>query len=197
MTGIYKITSPTNKIYIGQAIDIFKRLKSYDKTDCKRQPRLYNSLKYYGFENHNFEIIELCGEFDLNYFERKWQDFYNVTSNKGLNCKLQFTNDKSGTLSKETKIKISNSRKGFKHSEETKLKIKSYKHTEFFCQRRSEVTRGSNNPRSKKLICTKTNKIYNCAKEALIDFNISYSTLIRYLKNKLPNKTTLIYYNHD
>ena len=50
MIGIYKITSPTNKIYIGQSTNIENRWNDYYKMiRCKRQTRLYNSLKKYGF----------------------------------------------------------------------------------------------------------------------------------------------------
>ena len=54
MIGIYKITSPTNKIYIGQSIDIENRFTKYKSLDCKNQVRLYNSLKKYGFDKHKF-----------------------------------------------------------------------------------------------------------------------------------------------
>lgn len=124
MTGIYKITSPSNKVYIGQSVDIFYRLYNYDTLDCKGQRKLYNSLKKYGFNNHKFEIIELCGESDLNYWERYYQDLFNVIGENGLNCKLTGTNDKSGRLSKETKLKIKISNTSLKRSEETKLKFK-------------------------------------------------------------------------
>lgn len=55
--GIYQITSPTGSIYIGQSIDINKRLLDYHKLNCKNQPALYNSLKKHGPENHRFKII--------------------------------------------------------------------------------------------------------------------------------------------
>ena len=147
MTGIYKITSPSNKIYIGQSVDINKRLNSYKYLDCKSQPKLYNSLKKYGFENHKFEIITSCYEEQLNEFERDFQEVYNVIGENGLNCKLTETKDKSGKLSQETKDKIGNSnrnrifnneimenfkkfRKNFKFSEESKLSLR---HSLFFC----------------------------------------------------------------
>jgi hypothetical protein len=37
MIGIYKITSPTDKIYIGQSIDIDKRKLDYIKKYIKQQ----------------------------------------------------------------------------------------------------------------------------------------------------------------
>jgi hypothetical protein len=51
--GIYKITSPSNKIYIGQSNNILYRWKyCYKKLNCKSQRHLYNSLMKYGFDNH-------------------------------------------------------------------------------------------------------------------------------------------------
>ena len=140
MIGIYKITSPTNKIYIGQSIDIENRFTKYKCLDCKNQIRLYNSLKKYGFNKHKFEIVLECGIDDLNDNERYYQDLYLAIGKNGLNCKLTKSNDKSGLLSEETKVKIGKSNKGRiisenektrlkninlgrKHSEETKLKM--------------------------------------------------------------------------
>lgn len=111
MIGIYKITSPSGRIYIGQSVDIEKRINSYKRLDCKKQPRLYNSLLKYGPDNHFFEVVEECEIIHLNHSERYWQDYFDCLSN-GLNCRLQSTSDKSGRLSIETKLKISKNRKG-------------------------------------------------------------------------------------
>jgi len=71
MIGIYKITSPTNKIYIGQSTNITDRWKRYYKLNhCRNQIKLYNSLKKHGFKNHIFEIIEECNWEELNIRER-------------------------------------------------------------------------------------------------------------------------------
>ncbi len=48
MIGIYKITSPTNKIYIGQSWTIEKREKAYGAKSCKKQPKLYFSINNMG-----------------------------------------------------------------------------------------------------------------------------------------------------
>lgn len=48
MVGIYKITNPNGRIYIGQSTDIKFRWGIYRKLKCKDQPSLYNSLKKYG-----------------------------------------------------------------------------------------------------------------------------------------------------
>ena len=104
---IYKITSPSGKIYIGQTNDIIKRRNAYNSNHCKRQPKLYNSIKKYGWNNHTFEIIEEVSmefnKFWLNLQEIYCIDFYNSFVN-GLNC----------TLGGD----------GANHSDETKQKIK-------------------------------------------------------------------------
>jgi predicted GIY-YIG superfamily endonuclease len=57
MFYIYKITSPSGKIYIGITKDINRRFKSYEKLRCKNQIFLYNSILKYGWENHIKEIL--------------------------------------------------------------------------------------------------------------------------------------------
>lgn len=107
--GIYKITSPSLKIYIGQSIDIERRFKSYyNLNKSKKQTRLYNSFLKYGIINHKFEILEECNIEELNIKERYWQDYYNVLDEYGLNCRLTDTNDKKGKLSVKTCLKIKN-----------------------------------------------------------------------------------------
>lgn len=117
---IYKITSPSNKVYIGQTIDFNKRFIKYKKLQCKEQPRLYNSLAKYGYENHLIKIIEECNIFSLNIRERFWQDNYNVIGKNGLNCILTKTNEKYAVVSDETKKRMSISKKGIKFSDEHK-----------------------------------------------------------------------------
>ena len=126
MKGIYKITSPTNKIYIGQSINIEERFRSYKKLkNCKNQIKLLNSFNKHGVLNHNFEVLEEC-EFEvLDERERYWQEYYNSCGEFGLNLILTGTSKKKSLHSKETIDKIKEARKKQKisHSEETKLKI--------------------------------------------------------------------------
>ena len=129
MIGIYKITSPTKKVYIGQSLNIEFRFSTYKRLDCKRQPRLYASLNKYGVKKHKFEVILECEPYELNEKERYYQELYN-TINKGLNCQFVKTNTEKYRHSEETKQKIRNSNlgkvsvnKGVKFSEEHKLKI--------------------------------------------------------------------------
>jgi group I intron endonuclease len=107
--GVYKITSPSNRIYIGQSINIKKRWNKYKRLDCKVQPKLYRSLLKYGPKNHIFEIIEICLEDQLLERETYWKYYYNVLEVSSLCCKID---GRGGKHSEETKQKISTALKG-------------------------------------------------------------------------------------
>lgn len=109
--GIYKITSPSSKIYIGQSKQLRRRFKSYERLECKGQIALYGSFLKYGFDKHLFEVIEKCDIDSLNQRERYWQDFYDVLK-YGLNCELQRTHDKPKVFSEKSRLKMSKSLKG-------------------------------------------------------------------------------------
>lgn len=112
MTGIYKITSPTGRIYIGQAVNVEKRWADYRRGNAKFQTKLKRSFFKYGVEAHIFEILIECPLNELNQRERYYQDLYEVTSEKGLNCVLTKTDTLSGVLSEEVKQKIGIGNKG-------------------------------------------------------------------------------------
>ena len=118
--GIYKITSPTNKIYIGQSINIERRYKEYSKSNCKNQTKLFLSLKKYGFENHKFEIVEECNVSFLEERETYWKLFYKVLEVPSLCCRID---GKFGYLSQETKDKISKGLLGTVRSKTTRQSI--------------------------------------------------------------------------
>lgn len=112
MIGIYKITSPTKRVYIGQSINIEKRISNYRGLHCKKQPIIYRSFIKYGFEKHKIEILCQCEISELNDKERYYQDLYSAIGVNGMNCKLTKTNDRSGYASEETKKKQSIGNKG-------------------------------------------------------------------------------------
>ena len=175
MSFIYKITSPSNRIYIGQTVDIEKRFLKYKGYCCKMQPRLYNSFIKYNVENHIFEIIEECDESDLNNRERYYQDQYDVLGKNGLNCTLTKTNDRSGKWSIESKLKMSESHKGKVVSEKTKIKI------------------SLNSPRCKEVINIETGEIYKSCTELCNLIGVNIKTLSKKLSGNRPNTTIYRY----
>jgi group I intron endonuclease len=125
--GIYKITSPTGKVYIGQSRDINKRFNSYKRLQCKRQPKLYNSFKKHGVINHKFEALYECNKELLD----KWEKFYISQLESFGILGLNLTDGGHfGGKSKESKKKMSDFMKGNKiwlnrkHSEESKNKMR-------------------------------------------------------------------------
>jgi hypothetical protein len=105
ISGIYKITSPSGKVYIGQGRDIHYRLNRYKNIEyCKGQKHLYYSFLKYGFENHKFEILQQAPIEDLNELEINYIWRYNSTNREvGLNLSK---GGKVGGHSEESKILI-------------------------------------------------------------------------------------------
>lgn len=150
---IYKIISPSNKIYVGSTVNLFNRLKAHSRynfiTKNKGCSKLYNSFKKYDIINHKVFIVEVIdNNKDLNDREIYYINLYNSFEN-GLNLttggrdhfnhstktKLFLRNLNLGkTVSKEVRLKMSlnrknkpSNRKGVKLSNETKDKISNSK----------------------------------------------------------------------
>ena len=134
--GIYKITSPNNRVYIGQSNDIRRRILTYfEPKGGSSQVRLKASFNKYSIDLHNLIILEECKESLLNERERYWQEYYNVLSKSGLNCKMTTTLDTSGTLSDETKKLIGSKTKGTtKTCQSTMKKVYQYSKDGAFLQ---------------------------------------------------------------
>jgi hypothetical protein len=124
MIGIYKIISPTRKVYIGQSIDIERRWREHKKIIKGKHTKFYHSLQKYGEKEHIFEILEECDVCDLSVKETfyKTQFINEFGWDNALFCFL-VDGINGGYLCQETKDKISNGLIGRKLSEETKLKI--------------------------------------------------------------------------
>lgn len=88
MVTIYKITSPTGRIYIGQTTNLKFRLRDYKSKSYKpkAKTKILNSLRKYGFTAHYFDIIEIV---DLSLGDEReiyWIDFYkSYNTLKGMN----------------------------------------------------------------------------------------------------------------
>lgn len=143
-SGIYKITSPTGKVYIGQALNIRHRLKRYFRLECKRQYKLYNSFIKYGVENHKFEVIEECEVDNLFCRERYWQDEFDVLSEKGMNLTLSSCDDKKRVWSEEVKQGMIHKLKQ-RYLDGEIPAFKGKKHTEYSKKLMSDSRTGSGN----------------------------------------------------
>lgn len=218
--GIYKITSCSGRVYIGQSMNILRRKHRYSLLRCKKQVKLYNSIKKYGWEKHIFKIIEECSVENLNIRERYWQEYYDCVEN-GLNCRYTKTDDKSGVMSEESKKKLSISLTGRKLSSLTKTKISNSKkgkpirkpkvrnnvgvNNSFYgkthnkkskvimSKNRKGLLKGESNGRSRKLINSETKVVYDCIKCAAEELNIKVGTLRAMLSGIQKNTSKLVY----
>ena len=72
MGVIYKITSPTGRIYVGKTKRPKTRVWEYRWRSKKRKSIVHDSIKGYGWEAHKFEIIEETTDDLLNEREIFW-----------------------------------------------------------------------------------------------------------------------------
>ena len=206
MIGIYKITNPKGRIYIGQSINIENRFKVYRREFGIKQSKLFNSFLKYGADAHKFEIITECELSELNELERYYQEIFNCVK-KGLNCNYVKTNSRSGKLSEETKLKMTNAQMGNKkwlgrkHTEETKLKMsksmKGIKKSPEYCLAMSKRMKGKPttmiSPSTKIVLDVVNGIFYQSLKEASNSSLIKYNTLKAHLSRYKVNRTNFIY----
>lgn len=84
-SGVYAIrNSVNNKVYVGSAIDLYRRYYHHFG-DLKRNKhtndKLNKAVKKYGFANFSFCLLEFCEPENLLTVEQKWIDKYNSVAN--------------------------------------------------------------------------------------------------------------------
>lgn len=123
MVGIYKIASPSGKVYIGQSFDVETRWKNYSTTNCHKG-RLLNSLKKYGFDKHTAEVVHALpkdvSQEVMNNYEQFYLDLYRQSGFIVMNLREAGSR---GKHSQESKIKMSLAGKGKVITEEAKKKM--------------------------------------------------------------------------
>lgn len=143
MVGIYKITNPEGKSYIGLSREIETRWNSYKNMQFQSNTLLKESFKKYGYLNHIFEVIEevILSEDTygkntaiLRKRERYWIEelgtFYDgLNSNGGGSGCSSHTSESKQKISESLKGKpkpsdFGDNRKKWQHTEEFKDKIK-------------------------------------------------------------------------
>lgn len=105
---IYKLTSPNNKIYIGQTLHLNKRFISHKKDSIRKDGLLQKSIKKYGFDSYKIEILDEVKVENLDSAEQFYiaicNSFYKKNKN-GLNLTLGGNGCRGATQTQETKDK--------------------------------------------------------------------------------------------
>jgi group I intron endonuclease len=125
ISGIYILTNPEGKSYIGQSVNIYERHQMYKQLNPDSVgPKLLNSLREYGYSNHVFSILEEC---EISMLDEK-EYFYKhkfIEENgwdNSLFCRLR--DKRGGKHSEDTLIKMRNAKLGKKYSEHSKQKMR-------------------------------------------------------------------------
>lgn len=140
---IYKLTSPSNKCYIGQTINLVERKRTlYNPNKYYSGHRLDNAIKKYGIENFQYEIIIQIVESSKEKLREKLDELEKVyiekydSYNNGYNMTLGGSGSNGCFQTEESKRKISEKAKGRKGSmlgrhltEEQKNKISNFAKT--------------------------------------------------------------------
>lgn len=116
---VYKLTSPSNKCYIGiTTMTLEKRLSCHFSNSKKHDTKLYFAFRKYGFDTFKIEILEECStreeliEKEITYIEQynSYHKGYNMTT--GGEGVPGFPINKGRKHSEETKKRWSEQRKG-------------------------------------------------------------------------------------
>lgn len=216
MICVYKITSPSGRIYVGQTTDWVRRVNEYRNKLAINQPKLNRSFLKYGYKNHSFEVIRVCEPSELNLTECYYIDLYDSINN-GLNSKgggsggfmpldirEKISRAHTGKIVKQsTKDKLSEYRGrkhhmfGKKHPQHVKDKMreraKNRKHTQETRDKLSRIQMGGNSPLSKLVLDTSTGIYYDSPRDAANTFGYNLTTMRCKLNGSLRNNTSLIY----
>lgn len=174
---VYKLTSPSEKVYIGiTSQPIKKRWKNGN--GYKRCPAMNKAITKYGWENFTKEILlENTTESEAKSLETLLIKVHMSNDSKyGYNITEGGEGTKGFKLSKEQKEHLRQINLGKHHSEETKRKMSAvHKGNKYNLGRKlseehkrqiSEREKGSKNPRAKKVICLETLKVYDTMTQA-------------------------------
>lgn len=115
---LYKLTFPNSKIYIGQTVDFFKRMRGHksDSFNPKRMSRncqVNNAIRKYGWDNVKKEIVLTCKKERIDTFEREYIKLFRST-NRAFGYNRESGGNSKKIVSVESRRLISKSRSGKK-----------------------------------------------------------------------------------
>ena len=131
---VYKHTTPSGKVYIGQTCK--KPNERWSNGYGYKHQMFYNAIQKYGWDNITHEILfDGLTKDEANQKEIELISYYDSTNpNKGYNIAFGGVSTFGIKCSEETRQKISKSHKGKKRSKESRLKqsetLKGHIHSE-------------------------------------------------------------------
>jgi group I intron endonuclease len=171
--GVYKITNPNGRVYVGSSKNLYNRYMYYKNTYAPKQSILNRSFLKYGFSNHIFEIICLCDELDRYNKEREFGlKFNSLNEHGGLNIILPKSTDKPCVYSKLLIDKFREIGLNRKYSKETIQK---------FSASKIEHYKNNEHHHNKPVIDLQNGVFYKSVTEAAHYNNMKRTTLLEHL----------------
>ena len=201
---VYRHTSPNGKMYVGVTRGTTKqRWKS--GSGYKRQPRFYNAIQKYGWDNFKHEVLmEGLTRQQASLAERLFIGYWRLTEREcGYN--LSAGGVDFWEHSEETKRKLSELHKGKNnpmygrtgalapmygkhHTEESKelnrLAHIGFRHTKEAKRRMSEKRRNENSTNKKPVYCVELDRVFWGAKQAWLELGVNRSCICEACKGK-------------
>lgn len=164
VSGIYKIVTPSDKIYVGSAVN-FRRRRNCHRTRLNKGvhhcPGLQNAFNKYGPEALKFEVVEFVSRENLlareqYYLDLLWPKLYNCARVAGSSMGVKVTEAARKKISAaligvkkspEARARMSAAQKGKKLSARTRSKISQVqlgrKQSKETAAKRAKALRGS------------------------------------------------------
>jgi hypothetical protein len=126
VAGIYTITSPSGRVYVGQSRHVYRRFAFYRYDKRKgTQPALDSSFFKYGVLAHRFELVHwLPVTVDQGTLDRYEQIYMDSQRKRGVRLLNTREAGHKGKTSEESKRKFREKRLGHPVSQETREKLR-------------------------------------------------------------------------
>lgn len=161
VSGIYKIENKVNgKIYIGQSVDVYRRLKKHLWEIENNNSVLYKAFKKYGIDNFTYELVEECDIDILDereiFYIQKYNSYVGAENSNGYNLNI------GGGVNR-----------GWNPTEKNRNNFRN-------------ANLGGKSHFARKTVCD--NIVFDCAKDCAEYFDIPYASIKDWLsgKNKMP-----------
>ena len=192
ITGIYAITNPEGKVYVGQSVDVFKRFHVYHREEYRAMGvKLYKSVEKFSSDEHFYEVLEECKSEMLDDREKYWIAKLDTKEN-GLNSTIGGNGLR--THSEESKQAISDALTG--RISPLRGRTRTYKGrvSPNKGNKRSQESRDAfakkmkgKEQNGRAVVNTKTNQEWISASQCAKHYNVSITTIFNYIKQDKHN----------
>jgi group I intron endonuclease len=183
-------------VYIGQSRNIKSRVRLYVREKCKNQIKLQNSLTFYGWSKHSFEIVhelpEDINQEALNKYEVFYWQQYKDCGIEMLNVREPGSKGKTSVESIQKMIETKRRNGTLAHTEERKKLIglgnRGKKRSEAHNKRNSDTHQGFRPWTFKPVIDLRTQITYESIKAAAKGLSFSTTRIHGLLKQGIFKK---------